>query len=133
MTVTDGGTGEPQAGASVNGTPTGADGTATLTFADPGIYRLKAEKENSTRSKAVVLCVDPPAADPCTSTDKSPPKLDIAIPGSLASAGSRSRTILVSWQGDDAADGSGIRHYGVDFREVSDGAGASSDGLDDAA
>ena len=123
--VTDGGTGDPQQGATVNGTPTGANGNATLTFPTAGIYRLKAEQPNAIRSKALVLCVDPPQADACTSTDKSAPGLTVSTPGSLASAGSRSRTILISWQGDDRTDGSGIRHYGVDVREVSDGARAS--------
>src|SRR5918999_6441095 len=45
--VTDGGDGTPQAGATVGGTQTGADGKATLMFADAGVYRLKAERADS--------------------------------------------------------------------------------------
>src|SRR5665809_87421 len=73
MQVVDGNTGAPQAGATVNGSPTGSDGVATLTFADKGIYRLKAERAGEVRSNTVVLCVDPPGADPCTSSDSSAP------------------------------------------------------------
>lgn len=124
--VTDGESGAAQAGATVNGTATGADGRATLTFANAGIYRLKAEQPDAVRSKALVLCVDPPAADACTSADKTPPALKVSIPGGFASDGSQSRTIVVSWQGDEGLDGSGIRTYGVDVREVNDGARASA-------
>lgn len=127
VAVTDGGTGEVQSGATVNGAPTGAGGKATLTFPNAGIYRLKAEKTDSIRSKALVLCVDPPGAEACTSSDKSMPALTLRIPGNVASAGSTSRTILVSWQGDDGPSGSGIRTYGVDVGEVNDGARASAE------
>lgn len=125
--VTDGSTGQPQVGATVNGVPTGGDGKATLTFQNPGIYPLKAEMQDSIRSRAIVLCVDPPGADNCTSGDKSNPGLTLSIPGSMASARSTSRTILVSWQGDDGQAGSGIRTYGVDVAEVNDGARASAE------
>ena len=66
MQVVDGNTGAPQAGATVNGSPTGSDGIATLTFANKGIYRLKAERPGEVRSNTVVLCVDPPGAAPCS-------------------------------------------------------------------
>ena len=48
----------------------------------------------------------------------------MSLPGRLASDGSRSRTILVSWLGDDQT-GSGVAHYGADVQELADGAGAS--------
>ena len=73
------------------------------------------------------LCVDPPGADPCTSSGQgrarpSPPSL----PGRrLASEPARSRTVLISWQASDA-DGAGVAYYAVDVREVSDGAKASA-------
>ena len=123
--VVDGADGSPQAGATVNGSPTGADGRATLSFAAPGIYGLKAERADAVRSNRVILCVDPPEADPCSSSDKAAPSLDILLPGQrLASERGRSRTMLVSWQADDAS-GAGVAHYSVEVREVANGVGAA--------
>src|SRR3954452_17516509 len=48
--VTDSGTGDPMAGASVAGTVTGGDGNATFSLPSPGVYRLKAERGDSVRS-----------------------------------------------------------------------------------
>ena len=121
--VTDGLDGSPQAAATVNGALTGSDGVATLRFGERGVYRLKAERADSIRSGALVLCVDPPEADPCTSSDNAAPIVQVALPGRLASERGRSRTILVSWQADDRA-GSGVAHSSVDVRELADGAGA---------
>jgi hypothetical protein len=120
--VTDGRDGSPQAAANVSGSLTGADGVATLSFPERGIFRIKAERADSIRSNALVLCVDPPEADPCSSSDTAAPAVSWRLPGRLASDGGRSRTILVSWQGVDAA-GSGVAHYSVDVRELADGAG----------
>jgi hypothetical protein len=125
VTVTDGATGQPQVGAGVGSATTGADGVASVGFADAGIYRLKAESPGLVRSNALVLCVDPPGADPCTSTDRTAPSLDVSLPGRrIASEHGRSRTVLVSWQADDAA-GAGVSHYAVDVREVANGVRAS--------
>ena len=132
--VTDGSNGDPQDGATVGGATTGPDGRAVLTFPSKGIYRLKAEKPNTIRSNTVVLCVDPPGAAPCTSTDDAPPSVesgfgadDPALPGRhLASRTGRSRTILVSWAGQDGA-GSGVESYTVEVSRANDGAGASQD------
>jgi hypothetical protein len=121
VTVTDGLNGSPQAGASVNGVPTGSDGVATLTFPERGIYRLKAERADSVRSNAIVLCVDPAEAVPCSSSDAAGPSLAWRLPGRLASEGGRSRTILVSWQVDDGP-GSGVAYSSVEVREIADGA-----------
>jgi hypothetical protein len=119
--VTDGSNGAPQAGATVNGSATGADGKTMLSFSDAGIYRLKAERADSIRSNALVLCVDPQGADPCTSTDRTGPALAIDLPGKrLASERGRSRTMLVSWQADDST-GAGVSYYSVDVREVANG------------
>ena len=68
--------GTPASGASVGGATTGADGSATLSFPEKGIYRLKAERADAVRSNAVVLCVDPPGAAPCTSTDGTAPSVE---------------------------------------------------------
>jgi len=84
--------GEP--GATVAGTTTGPDGTATLSFAEPGVYRLKAEKENAVRSNSVVLCVDPPGAEPCTSSDKVAPRAQVLLPR-FASSRSRPRSFEI--------------------------------------
>lgn len=130
----DGFNGTPASGASVLGATSGADGSATLSFAEKGIYRLKAERADAVRSNAVVLCVDPPGAAPCTSTDSTAPSVesafgpdDPALPGRhLASRNGRSRTILVSWAGQDGA-GSGVANYTVEVSTANDGAGASQD------
>jgi hypothetical protein len=119
--VTDGGDGSPQAGASVSGSQTGADGRATLSFADAGVYRLKAERADSVRSNALTLCVDPPGADPCTSGDRTAPTVQVSLPGKqLASELARSRTIDVSWQAGDGP-GAGVSHYAVEVREMANG------------
>jgi hypothetical protein len=116
--VTDGGDGSPQANASVGGAQTAADGRATLSFANPGVYRLKADRADSVRSNTLTLCVDPPGADPCTSGDKTAPGVQVSLPGStLASERARSRTLDVSWQADDGA-GAGVSHYGAEVREL---------------
>lgn len=119
--VVDGQDGSAAAGATVEGKTTGADGRATLTFANAGIYKLKAERSDSVRSNAVSLCVDPPGADPCTSGDKTAPTVAASLPGRrLASEHGHSRTMLISWQASDAA-GAGVAYYSVDVRELSDG------------
>ena len=128
----DGLDGSPQAGATVAGATTGADGVATVSFADEGIYRVKAERPGAIRSNAVVLCVDPAGAIPCSSTDREAPSLqtpfgagDPRLPGRvLASTVSRSRTLLVSWAAQDGA-GSGVAHSSVEVSEVHTGAAAS--------
>jgi hypothetical protein len=120
--VTDGGDGSPQAGASVSGAQTGSDGKATLSFAEAGVYRLKAERADSVRSNAVTLCVDPAGADPCTAGDRAAPRIaGVDLPGRVvASERGRSRTMVISWQADDGA-GSGVAHYGVEVRETANG------------
>jgi hypothetical protein len=125
--VVDGLTSAPQTGVRVRGATTGADGTATLSFAQRGIYRLKADKPGAIRSNAIVLCVDPAGAAPCSSGDTSGPALQALTPAGsdgLASTRGRSRTMLITWAGDDRA-GSGISHYKAEVSKLSDGAGAS--------
>jgi hypothetical protein len=125
VSVTDGGA-APVPGASVGGAETGADGKATLSFAEAGIYRLKAERADSVRSNSISVCIDPPGADPCTSGDKAAPRvLGVDLPGrELASERGRSRTMVVSWQADDG-NGAGVAYYAVDVREIASGARAS--------
>jgi hypothetical protein len=124
LQVIDGQKGTAQVGATVGGAVTDTGGIASLAFDTAGIYRLKAEKPGTIRSNTIVLCVDPPEADPCSSSDKAAPSVRVRLPGKLASEGGRSRTILVSWEADDQA-GSGVAYYSVDVRELADGAGAS--------
>jgi hypothetical protein len=124
--VADGFDDSPEAGAAVGGATTGADGAATLSFADAGVYRLKAEKPDAIRSNAQVVCVDPPGADPCTSGDKAAPRLvRVGLPGKeLVSERGKSRTMVLSWQADDG-NGAGVAYYAVDVREVANGVRAS--------
>lgn len=124
--VTDGANGAPIAGASVGGALTGADGRAALTFGQAGIYRLKATRADSVRSNGLTVCVDPAGAAPCTSTDKTPPRVRVAAGDAIASSSGRSRTVLLSWQGDDPG-GSGVTGYSVDIAEVQAGVRASAD------
>jgi hypothetical protein len=126
VTVTDGPDGSPLAGASVGGAETGSDGRATLSFADAGVYRLKAERADSVRSNALTLCVDPPGADPCTSGDRTAPSVrEVSLPGrELASERGQSRTMVISWQAEDGA-GAGVAYYAVEVREMASGLRAS--------
>ena len=57
VTVVDGQNGSPAAGATVGGTVTGPDGTASVTFSSTGVQRLKAERAASLRSNALAVCV----------------------------------------------------------------------------
>jgi hypothetical protein len=126
----DGFNGSPAAGATVNGRTTGSDGTATMSFAREGIYRLRAGRPDAVRSNAIVLCVDPPGALSCSSTDTVGPSISAATPGGslgpsgsgarLASARGKSRTMLITWAGDDG-QGAGVAHYSVEVMEVGEG------------
>jgi hypothetical protein len=120
--VVDGFDNSPEAGVAVAGATTGADGEATLSFADSGVYRLKAEKPDAIRSNAEVICVDPPGADPCTAADKDAPTVrEVTLPGrELASERGQSRTMVVSWQADDGT-GAGVAYYAVEVREMASG------------
>lgn len=57
VTVVDGNGGAPMSGASVGGATTGSPGTATVSIADPGVHRLKAERSDSIRSNGLDVCV----------------------------------------------------------------------------
>ncbi len=78
-----------------------------------------------------MLCVDPPGALQCSSGDTAGPVLQAQTPagsgGGLASTTGRSRSMLITWAGDDAA-GSGVSYYKAEVSEVSDGAGAAQAG-----
>lgn len=63
--VTDGGDGSPIVDASVSGSPTGPDGSATLTFDSAGLRTLKAEKADSVRSNALKICVSADGTGDC--------------------------------------------------------------------
>jgi hypothetical protein len=114
--VTDVATGAAVSGATVGGATTGADGTATLSFPEIGVYRLKADEPTRIRSREVRVCVDPPQVEACTSTDRTAPKIRLDAPA-IASTDGRFGYIRLSWQGDDGA-GSGVRRYRVDRRRV---------------
>jgi hypothetical protein len=116
--VVDGQTGAGLSGVSVGGSLTGADGNATLSIAKVGVYNLKAARSDSVRSRGIKLCVDRPGAGECTSADSVAPKLRFKLRGSLASARGRSRTVLLTWQGDDGVNGAGISAYRVEVKRV---------------
>ena len=126
--VTDGQDGGAEPGARVGGAVTGADGRATLVFRDPGVYDLKAERDDAIRSNRLTLCVDPEGAPPCTSADKTAPSVSVLFRGGYASDLGRTRTLLISWQGDDRRGGSGVSSYGLDVREVAAGAQKAEEG-----
>jgi hypothetical protein len=117
MKVTSGANPGGEQGATVGGASTGPGGGATLTFANAGVYRLKAEKTNAVRSNSLVLCVDPPGAAACTSGDHAGPRSLVLTPR-FASGGSRSRSFTVAWQGDDGKDGSGVAGFTLDGRDL---------------
>ncbi len=129
--VTDGQTGAPQSGARVGDATSGADGAASVTFAQKGIYRLKAELPGTIRSNTIVVCADPAGALACSSSDTAGPSVSALTPGGsgggLASTRGRSRTMLVSWAGDDGL-GSGVSYWSVDVRRLADGAGRDDAG-----
>lgn len=69
-------------GASVQGKTTGADGQATLSFADPGVKRFKATRAGSVRSNAIDVCVYVEGSGDCgttkagTTDEQTPPAQD---------------------------------------------------------
>jgi hypothetical protein len=64
LTVADGKTGAPVAGAEVGGTATADDGSAAVVLA-PGLVSLKASKAGSIRSNAVNVCVSDTGSSDC--------------------------------------------------------------------
>ena len=129
--VTDAASGTPIPGATVGSASTDGDGFATLSYDQPGVYRLKSEKADRdgdgpdrsyVRSRTYTLCVDPPQADPCTTGDKTAPGVRLDVPP-ISSSLSRFGSVRASWQGDDGA-GSGIRRYRVQYRRA-DGKGSA--------
>ena len=90
-----------------------------------GLYRLKAERPTRSAPTRIVLCVDPPGADPVHLGRQGRPSIGVARQATLArrqrtrlaSERGRSRTMVVSWQADDG-DGAGVAHYAVEVREI---------------
>jgi hypothetical protein len=65
VAVTDGKDGSPIEGASVGTAVTDSAGQATLGFDSPGLKRLKAEKADSVRSNAFLVCVSQTGVENC--------------------------------------------------------------------
>jgi hypothetical protein len=65
--VVDGASGEPIAGAAIEGEVTGADGLATLTYYSPGVQAPKATRVDSVRSNAASICIYVPGIESCPS------------------------------------------------------------------
>jgi len=59
LTVTDGSTGSPVAGAEVHGQTSGPDGKVSVTFAELGVNGVKAEQADSIRSNRLDILVTP--------------------------------------------------------------------------
>ena len=57
VTVTDGTSGVPVPGASIDGVMTGADGVAVLAFPRKGVFTFKAQRSDSLRSNAIAVAV----------------------------------------------------------------------------
>ena len=57
LTVTDGQTGSPVAGAEVNGDTSDANGNISVTFGTVGLKKVKAEKSDSIRSNRLTILV----------------------------------------------------------------------------
>ena len=57
LKVIDGQDGSAISGASVGGSTTAADGTASVTYTSPGVVRLKAERSDSIRSNELDVCI----------------------------------------------------------------------------
>lgn len=125
--VTDAADGSPIPGASVAGTLTGGDGSATFSLPNAGVYRFKAERADSVRSNVLVMCVDRPGADPCSSADNVAPSLRILLKSGFLFQSSTSRTFFLSWQAQDGTKGSGVASYDVDVRDLSGAAASQSD------
>src|SRR4051794_15285108 len=125
VNVRDAATGAPIPGASVAGAGTGGGGNAAFTLGNPGGYRLKGGRAGPGRSNALVMCVDPPGAPACTSTDKSAPTLKLLLRNGFLFQSATSRTFFLSWQAQDGDTGSGVGTYDVDVRDQQ-GAGKSA-------
>ncbi len=63
--VTNGTDGKPVESATVSGTATAADGSASVSFSSPGLRTLKAKKPGSIRSNALRICVSDSGAETC--------------------------------------------------------------------
>jgi hypothetical protein len=57
VTVTDGQTGKPISGASVEDKTTDNNGRADISFTSSGVKKLKAERSDSIRSNTIVIVV----------------------------------------------------------------------------
>jgi hypothetical protein len=80
VTVLDGQDNSPIAGATVGGALTGADGKAQVTFPDVGRQSLKADRADSVRSNAALVCVHRGDDGTCGTTPQAaggtlPPKV----------------------------------------------------------
>ena len=113
--ATDIASGAGVAGVTIGSQTTDANGNASLSFAAPGVYTLKADKADRVRSRSIRVCVDPPGADECTYGDKTAPEIRLDAPklaSDLARLGNR---IPLSWQGDDTG-GSGVKRYRIEVK-----------------
>ena len=115
VTVRDGRNGTPVAGATVGTATTEAAGNATITFAQPGVQRLKAQAPGAVRSNALVVNVGQAAAAPAPASPALAPDADRTAPSArLLSPRDgrryrRSRFVPRALRGIVTESGSGIR------------------------
>jgi hypothetical protein len=115
--ATDIASGAGVAGVTVGSSATDGNGNATLSFAKPGVYTLKADKNDRVRSRAVRICVDPPGAEECTFGDKTAPAIRLDAPKLASDFARLGNRIPLSWQGDDTG-GSGVKRYRIEVRRA---------------
>ena len=137
LTVTDGSSGAPAAGAAVGGATTDPAGHAVVEFDSPGTRTLKAERADAVRSNALSICVyapgsgdcgtdpaapgappPPPAAGP-PAADRTPPEVAISLrDGAVYRRGPR---LLAG----TSTESGGLHGVYVRLRKVEAGAAAS--------
>jgi hypothetical protein len=92
LKVVDGQDNSAISGASVGGTTTAADGTASVTYTAPGVVRLKADRSDSIRSNELDVCIYATSSAECstpTPTGQVGGSIKDQLPPSLALFGIR--------------------------------------------
>ena len=94
----------PGVGATVNGATTGADGSADARVRRRGRLQAQGRARRLGPLERAHLCVDPPGADPCTSSDKAAPSVELepARPAASPASTVARAPCSISWQASDA-------------------------------
>jgi len=132
VSVEDGQTGAPVAGATVGGNTTRSDGRARVTFGASGLQVLKAERSDSVRSNGLVVCVAPAQGGDCGAplsqlagdrgvVDSNAPIVRVSKPRS----GVRYRRGPRLLRGTASDEGSGVKLVELSLRRRAGGSGCS--------